>query len=383
MSTTVLVEPDPGGHRFQAVANVARVASRTGDVVLLTSRGARSDPAYAVFLADAGLVVLEELEAIAPSTQEVVTAVAGVCRERDVATVVVMEADHFLTRWWYVAPRALRGLPRPPRVVFMVTRYPTRVAPSDLAGWRLRTAKAGLTLLARATRSLDRAAGFAGRDDTSRGWVVKRTRDPDLCSAHSRDRADLRRRLGLDLDRRLVGIYGVITVGKHPALVWEALQREGLAADLVLAGSLTPEVAAWVRELPESDLGRVIVRDGFLPDEELDALVAAADVVALAMTHNGPSGIQGKALAAGVPVVTAGSRVRARELRATRAGETAELTVDSLGPAFRRALDRGPDATTGNGVPPATAEEFACSLLGVDATGSPTRRRVRRTSLSG
>ena len=195
----------------------------------------------------------------------------------------------------------------------------------------MRTSKATLAMLAMATGSLHHAAGFAGRDDTSRGWVIKRARDPDVCSAHSRDRLAIRDELGLPRDRHLVGIYGVITTGKSPDLVWEALQQRGIDADLLLAGSLTPEVAAWVETVQPTEHGRVIVREGFLPDDVLDKLVATADAVPLAMTHNGPSGIMGKALAAGVPVVTAGSKVRAKELVATDAGELADLTADSLG----------------------------------------------------
>ena len=362
---TVLVEPDPNGHRFQAVANVAGVAGQTGGVVLLTSSGATATASFATFLADAEIEVEECFNEIYPATRALVAAVDRVCRERDVVTVTIMDADQTLKRWWYLAPPVLRRLPRKPRIVFMVTRYPARVHPSDLTGWKMRVAKATLTLMARGTGVLHRAAGFAGRDDTSRGWVIKRVRDPDLCSAHSRDRVAIRDELGLPRERRVVGIYGVITVGKNPALVWEALQAGGIDADLLLAGSLTPEVADWARSVAPTLHGEVLVREGFLPDDELDKLVATADVVPLAMTHNGPSGIMGKALAAGVPVVTAGSKVRARELLATDAGEVAELTRDGLAAAIERVLARDALAPRRNTVPPATAEEFARVLLGL------------------
>src|SRR5690606_12941121 len=52
VGATVIIEPDPGGHRFQAVANVARVAARSGPVVLLTSDVAVADPAFKVLLGD-------------------------------------------------------------------------------------------------------------------------------------------------------------------------------------------------------------------------------------------------------------------------------------------------------------------------------------------
>ena len=369
VTLTVLVEPDFNGHRFQAVANVAAVAGRTGDVLLLTSTGATRTPSFATFVAGLDLEVEEVFGEIYPPTHEIVAAVVETCGRREVGTVLVMDADQTLKRWWRLAPRALRSLPRErrPRVAFMVTRYPAKVAPTDWTGWKMRTSKATLAMLAMATGSLHHAAGFAGRDDTSRGWVIKRARDPDVCSAHSRDRLAIRDELDLPRDRHLVGIYGVITTGKSPDLVWEALQQRGIDADLLLAGSLTPEVAAWVETVQPTEHGRVIVREGFLPDDVLDKLVATADAVPLAMTHNGPSGIMGKALAAGVPVVTAGSKVRAKELVATDAGEVAELTADSLGVAIERVLARDPDAPRRNTVPPATADEFARTLLGVDA----------------
>jgi glycosyltransferase involved in cell wall biosynthesis len=299
-----------------------------------------------------------------------------VCRRADVSTVVVMDADQSLKRWWYVAPRSFRGVRRP-RVVFMLTRYPAKLRLTDWVGWRLRVPKATLALAAMATGSLHRVAGFAGRDDLSTGWIVKRTRDPDTCTAHSRDRAAIRAEFGLPAERRLVGIFGGIGERKNAPLIWEALQSARIEADLLLAGGVKPEVAEWVRAVPESRLGRVIVRDGFLGNEELDKLVAAVDVVPLALTNNGPSGIMGKAIAAEVPVVTAGSRVRARELEAADAGELADLDAESLGAAIRRVFDRNPDRPRQSKVPPATAEEFAETLLGVEADGRP--REVRRS----
>jgi glycosyltransferase involved in cell wall biosynthesis len=383
MATTVLVEPDPGGHRFQAVANVAQVAARHGDVVLLTSTGARHTRAFVEYLGGTDIRAKEVFDAIYPPTREMAARVADECRAGEVSTVVVMDADQSLKRWWYAAPLALRGVSRP-RVVFMLTRYPAKLRLGDLTGWRLRIPKAVLAVLAMATGSLHRAAGFAGRDDMSTGWIVKRVRDPDVCTAHSRDRAALRAELGLPADRTIAGIFGVISARKHAPLIWEAMATHGVQGDLLLAGKLDPDVAAWVDSLPQAPRGRVLVRDAFLSNDELDKLVAAVDVVPIALTNNGPSGIMGKALAAGVPVVTAGSEVRARELVATDAGELAELDADSIGAAITRVLDRDPGAPRRNLVPPATVEEFAENLLGIDGDGRVTPRRGRpRRSASG
>ena len=368
MPMTVLVEPHPSGHRFQAVANVALLAARTSDVLLLTSVGATASEEFAAYLSDVPIKVEERFAAILPPTREQARAIAQACRAGDVATVVLMDADQALKRWWFVAPRVLRRLPRRPRVVFMLTRYPARLSLTDRTGWKLRLSKAILVLAAMATGSLHRVAGFAGRDDLTRGRLVKRARDPALCLAHSRDRARLRAELGLPGNRSLVGIFGVLTDRKHAPLVLGAIGASGCDADLLLAGRVKPDVAAWLDALPDALRSRVIVRDGFLANATLDALVASVDVVAIAMTNNGPSGIMGKALAAGVPVVSAGSTVRARELAATGNGEAAELTAAGLGAALGRILCRGGAPVRPPRVPPATGESFAATLLGLDGS---------------
>jgi glycosyltransferase involved in cell wall biosynthesis len=366
MPVTLIVEPDHGGHRFQAVANVAALAARTTDVVLVTSHGASVTDEFRTYLADAKLTVEERFHGIHPPTRELARAVADHARSTDVDQALVMDADQSLKRWWYVAAREFRGLPRRPRVVFMLTRYPARLGLSDRTGWALRVSKATLALAAMGTRTLHRVAGFAGREDLARGWLVRRARDPAICTAHARDRAALRADLGLPSDRRLVGVFGVIYERKNVPLTVAALRAAGDDADLLLAGLVKPEVAAWLDAQPAGVRDRIVVRDGFLPNDELDRLVAASDAVVVALTNNGPSGIMGKALAAGVPVVSAGSQVRARELAATGGGVDVPLTVDGIADGLRELLRPGRPAVTGGTVPPATAEGFAAVLLGLD-----------------
>jgi glycosyltransferase involved in cell wall biosynthesis len=365
MPTTVLVEPDLTGHRFQAVANVAVRAQRDGDhVVLLTSRGAVTSDAFKVYLSDVPLEAVEAYDDMQPPTATMLEAVVARCREDDVRTVVVMDADQTLKKWWLKAPGAFRRLPMRPQVVFFYTRYPARVPLNDRVQVKLRVSKALLTVVTMATGTLNRAAGFAGRDDMHKGWLVKRARDPEICGSHSRDRVALREELGLPQERRLVGIFGLISERKNAKLVFEALRAGDIDADLLLAGVIEPEVQAWIDALPPEDEARIHSFPGFLDNTLLDKLIAAVDVAPIALTNNGPSGIMGKALAAEVPVVSAGSTVRARELRATDGGELAELTPDSLAAAIQRVFDRPADAPRRSSVPPATAEEFAAVVLG-------------------
>jgi hypothetical protein len=369
MPVTVIVEPDPGGHRFQAVANVARLAARTGEVILLTTAFATSTPEFQTFLRHVPLKLDERFSDIYPPTRQLLLAVTELCRTNDVSTVVVMDADKSLKRWWYLAPVAFRGVRRRPRIIFFLTRYPARVPLTDRQGWLMRASKATLSLLAMATGSLHRVGGFTGRDDLSTGWVVKRVRDPAVCTAHSRDRDIIRGELGIPTHRRIVGILGVIDSRKSAPLVLEATLASGVDADLLLAGTIHAEVQDWLATLPIDARSRVILREGFLPDEVLDQLVAATNVVTVAQINKGPSGIMGKALAAGVPVVSAGSKVRARELRVTSGGIAAELTATSIAAALRALYEQGGAAIQASATPPATGETFAATLLGAE-TGS-------------
>jgi hypothetical protein len=375
MPVTVIVEPDYGGHRFQAVAHVAKLAGQTGEIILLTSAGAPNTDEFRTFLTDVPLKVNEPFESIYPPTRLMARRVAEICRTNAVSTVIVMDADQSLKRWWYVAAQELRGVPRRPRVIFMLTRYPAKLTLGDRFGWALRISKGSLALAAMATGTLHRVAGFAGREDLSRGWLVKRARDPAICTANSRDRTALRAELGLPADRRLVGIFGVLTARKNAPLVLAAILTSGTDADLLLAGSISPDVTGWLATLPEPTRGRVIVRDGFLPNDLLDRLVAAVDVVAIVLTNNGPSGIMGKALAADVPVVSAGSAVRARELHATHGGVTADLNLESIATALRRVLVGGIRPVPASPLPAATAEAFAAVLLGADPRQAAPARR--------
>jgi len=361
MTVTLIVEPMPGGHRFQAVAHVAALTNQGGPTVLLTCPESAESDAFEEHLDGVDIEVLPRLSSPTATAREIATVVAAVRQERQIDTVVVLDADQLLKWWWLEGRRALGPRRGRPRVVFMLTRYPARLRLTDRTGWRLRLSKGLLALVAVITGVLDRVSGFAGREDLAPGWLVKRARDPAVCSAHSRDRASIREELGLPADELLVGICGGVSERKFPDMVLAAIEQCGKPATLVLAGGLSPGIRAWVDGLgPEH---RVIDRDGFLSNATLDQYVAAMDVIALVMTNNGPSGIMGKALAAGVPVVTAGSVVRARELAATHAGEAADFDVPAIAAALGRVFD-GRTYLDQDGIPPATAEAFARTVMG-------------------
>ncbi|GAA1747398.1 hypothetical protein [Aeromicrobium alkaliterrae] len=377
--TTLVVDPDYAGHHMQSVSWVTQEAVRWGPVVLLTGRGAADDPAFREYLGDdvaAGRVEVHEVfDTNNPPTTELVEQVVTRARATDPSTpvglVLHMDGDQALKRWWLVARGPLRTLAVRPRVHFMLTRYPARVPLGDLTGWKLKIPKAILSVAGRLTGTLHRVVGYVGRDDTARGWIVKRVQDPEFCAAHSRDRDQWRAEYGLPADRRIAGIFGVIYERKNAPMLLEALEQAGVDADLLLAGKLSDGVRDWVEALPPASRERVIVRDEYLTNEVLDRLVAAVDVVPLALTNNGPSGIMGKAEAAGVAVVTAGSKVRAREVRFTGGGVACDLTVPALGEAMRAVLAGEVEIRTGRNEQWAAVEEYCRRLLDVRADGVP------------
>jgi glycosyltransferase involved in cell wall biosynthesis len=375
-ATTLLVDPSSDGHHLQSVSWLTRHASPGGPVVLLTRRGASEDPAYAEYLGDdvaSGRLVVEEVfDGTNPSTAHLVREVVRRCaaeRSAPVRTVAHLDGDQALKRWWLVAPRALRRLPVRPRVVFMLTRYPARVPLLDRTGWRLRVSKALLVVAGRLTGSLQRVVGYKGRGDTQRGWVVRRVNDPEFCSAHARDRDRWREEHGLPHDEALVGVFGLISERRNAPMVLEALEHEaftrgGIDARLVVAGAFSPEVRAWVDGLEPARRARVEARDTYLDNDTLDQLVAAVDVIPVPLTNNGPSGIMGKAEAAGVAVVTAGSTVRAREVEALGGGVACDLTVPALADAMRAVLAGEVPLRTGTADQWDAVDRYCRTLLG-------------------
>jgi hypothetical protein len=371
VAVTIIVEPNPGGHRFQYVRHVASLAAKSTDVVLLTSRGAAASAEYGTFLRGLPLEVHEAFDEPLPATAAIAATVADVCRGEVAPTVVVMDGDQLIKRWWLEAPRAFRGLPSRPQVILLLTRLPARLTFADRTGWLHKLAKTALSLLALVTRSAHRVLYIAGRDDLATGFLLRRVRDPAICSAHARDREGLRRRLELPSDRHLVGILGGINGRKNYPLVAAAVRRAATDVDLLLAGSPTPDVQAWLDNLPAGQRERVIVRFGFLSDDDLDGYVATCDVVAIAHENNAPSGIMGKAVAAGVPVLTAGSTVRAHECAALGSGVHTAMTEDGLAAGIRQLLGGNVARARRRGrMSLPTAEEFAEVIL----TGIPTKR---------
>jgi glycosyltransferase involved in cell wall biosynthesis len=371
---TAIVEPNPSGHRFQWVSHIARAAVARGDsVILLTGKGAGSAESYRNFLGDLPLTVLERFDGIELPAQTVAAALAELHRETPLDGYVIPEADHILKRWWAVAPRSLRGR-HGPEGILVYARFPSRVRITDREAVQHRIMKTTLAALARGTGAAKRVAALVGRDELEPGHIVKFVRDPAICSAHARDRAALRDRYGLPQDRHLVSVLGRIEMRKSVPLVLDAVLQAGPDVDLLLAGELFDDVREWLDTLPSDRLARIHGRYGFLPESDIDGYTAASDICVTAHLNKGPSGIMGKAQIAGVPVLSAGSKIRSMEAVAT-GGLHTEMTAPAMAAGIRTLLARGNAPIPVDPTLP-TAEEFGEVVLGIPGAAAVGARAL-------
>jgi glycosyltransferase involved in cell wall biosynthesis len=154
----------------------------------------------------------------------------------------------------------------------------------------------------------------------------------------------LRAEWQLDSERRWFAVVGAVSARKNVDLVISALHQlpDQSVVGLVIAGSIEPETRALLQPLIQGlDATGVAVRvvDRLLTDGELDACVAVADVVVLAHSNEGPSGILGKAAALGTRVVAAGAESLRRDADAfPELASWTTLSAPALAVEFRRVL---------------------------------------------
>jgi len=364
VATVLIVEPNPGGHRFQYVRYVVQNLPANHEPVLLTSVGASTCDEYRFNLGDIDVRTLEVFAGAAPAIVQLAEGVAAACKEQSAAIVLLMDADVALKTWWWVARRWLRPLTPRPEISILLTRYPMRSALRDRRAMLHRVAKGAATLLGMLSGTITRASAIAGHEDTTRGLLISRVRDPAFCSAHSRDRARLRAQFGLPAERKLVGVFGRITVDKNIPMLAEAVRESGEDVDLLIVGQVSSEVADWLAGQTCDIRDRIVVRPGFLAEDVMDGLLAACDVVSVVQNYDRPSAVMGRALAAEVPLVTGGSRVRERELRLIGGGLATQTTPGSIAEAVGRLLASKDAGALSGTISMPTPEELTMTLLG-------------------
>jgi glycosyltransferase involved in cell wall biosynthesis len=172
----------------------------------------------------------------------------------------------------------------------------------------------------------------------------------DLALGDRVDRAAARSRLGLG-DERIALAFGLIRPYKGLDLLaaaWPATHDLVPAARLYVVGAGGSDVPALdrLRSLPG-----VVVRHGFVPEEDVDPWLASADVLVLPYDKGVHSGVLQRGLVHGTPSIV--SPALAEEAERTRAGAVVPLERDAWANALGTAL-----GTTPLPAPPAPTGEL-------------------------
>jgi len=154
-----------------------------------------------------------------------------------------------------------------------------------------------------------------------------------------RSRDEVRRALGVDSDATLFLLFGDLREYKGLELLLEAFAAVGLEeAALVVAGSDSDGRAGAAVEAAATTDGRIRARIGYVPDDAVAELFAAADTAVIARSDGGTSGSLILALSLGRPVIAAASGVHAELTRGEDTGWTFEpRDAPSLAGALLRA----------------------------------------------
>jgi hypothetical protein len=189
-------------------------------------------------------------------------------------------------------------------------------------------------------------------------------RDPVTFAADPARVAKLRAdwKLSNPSTRYWFGVVGALSERKNIPVVASALALlNSEDVGLVLAGKANVSEEAtqnWCS--PYTRAGGTVLRiNSSLPDSEFDALIAALDCVVVAHSNEGPSGILGKAAAAGTRVLAAGARSLQTDLsRAPELGTWTKLAAIEMSSAMASSVTRPrPPAR------PARSDQFADRLL--------------------
>lgn len=191
--------------------------------------------------------------------------------------------------------------------------------------------------------------------------------DPVQLQCTERDVARIRESWNLDSSTFWFGVIGAITERKNVPLI--AASLASVSSDrvgLLVAGKIDPRISTDIQSAVShlASLGKSTkVVDRLLSDVELDAAVLAVDCLVLAHSNEGPSGLLGKAVAAGTQVLASGASSLKNDVAAL--GDSARwlpLDPPSLSAGLQLAMAR-PVRSEGLG---ATTSSFLEVLLPCD-----------------
>lgn len=344
----IILEPGHDGHRLQYVKLLAEELRRRDELgVLVTTYGCRASREYAVHLeslvarGDLGLMLVAEPEG-GPTDfrglRRLCRLAARAAADRG-AVVTLPDGDRFLLPLLTLVPRPranvllMRAWPfasdRRSRAVFVVKRIVASVLRS--------TGRVQIVCL---QNPLDPIPIHIRHDRIAHDPI------PRLQFTGTRDEA--REVIGLPTERLIVGVIGNLSEHKAIDLVLAAWAQVCANARkpplLVLAGRTSASIRSL---LQEPSIVRLIaddsirIREGYMSDRDLDALLVAMNVVLLPYPFEASSGTLNRVVQTDTAVIAAGSQTIARAVGRNGLGISCSLTVDGLARAIETVMVDG------------------------------------------
>lgn len=345
----LIVEANPGGHRYMYVRLLVQQARRAGLAPVLLLSNAPDGSEYEEFLSDLAPDVVRRAVVSLDAITQFSEAISA-------HRVIIPDGDGFILP--VLRRRGWQGTGC--LVLLQMRARATSRAPGRAQA--VSVVKSGLRLIARRIKNVELYTLWPPSRARLRRWEV---RDPVVLS-DSTDPSELAANWHVSPDRRWIAVVGAITARKNPELVIDAAVASGLTdVGVLIAGRMEEDLHARLLDARERAAAcgvEVIIARRLLTADELDAAIAVASTVVLAHSNEGPSGIMYKALALGTPVLAAGAVSLRRECRAFPFNaQWADLTVRSISTALPQvlALPRRPQTHLRG------TAEFADRLLGV------------------
>jgi glycosyltransferase involved in cell wall biosynthesis len=325
--SALIIEVNGGGHRFRYVSHLIQFDPTAR---LLTTREAFQGADFDVYLGgSAAQISLINTD----SPLRVARAAFDLAEEHNCDVVAFPDGDRYLTA---IARLLLLRSQRPPRVHLLLMR----ARPADRRASTLIKfgGKALITLFVSCFKSIHvhlliDAFGVTRPSPLLRGTPLA---DPvDITVRHPFDRdAPAPDRIPQPF---VVGIFGVITERKNPALLLDAA-TEHQDVEVLLAGQMDAETRQSLLRIPSwtaLERGhRLRVLQGYLTTEKLIVAMDTTDAVAILHENNAPSGIMAEAVAAGRPVLVPAGGVLAQVANQLGVGISTKLTPKALSSAI-------------------------------------------------
>jgi glycosyltransferase involved in cell wall biosynthesis len=341
----LIAQPNSDGHRLYYVRLIAERALARGNHVHLLLGGSTEPDGTAASSFDTFLADL--IDQVTVERRDVVDLRTAREVANDIHATLTIFPDGDLLLLKVVCNRGWRGAGR---LSLLVMREGLPPAVSLVQAFT-NVLKRLVMRLARRLPGISLAVLRSQTDTRASAFTV--APDPVTMSATQSSIARARRDFNLDPDVYWFAIVGALSARKNIPTVVAALQETaGAKVGLLLAGRCDDETRSAVRDLEANSdpaLIQLNVHNRILTDVEIDSVVSAVDCVVLAHSNEGPSGLLGKAAAAGTRIVASGAVSLKRDVQALPGLATwvpLEVSAMSLELARVAGTERGRPAIT-------------------------------------